>query len=114
MLDTEAAAPPVDASDDAPSGDTPKEMGYTGEFSLTVTKRLEMVKALNKGENGTNVENIAMGDSKAGEPGPKPSGPQPEPIENQFNSSMTATLKALNTPVSRDAARRTCARLRHA
>jgi type II secretory pathway predicted ATPase ExeA len=28
---------------------------------------------------------------------PEKSGPQPEPIENQFNTSMTATLKTLNT-----------------
>jgi hypothetical protein len=29
-------------------------------------------------------------------PPPEKKGPQPEPIENQFNTSMTATLKSLN------------------
>ncbi len=32
----------------------------------------------------------------AAAPPPEKSGPQPEPIENQFNTSMTATLKTLN------------------
>ena len=42
--------------------------------------------------------NIELGNetAAAATPTPQQSGPQPEPIENQFNTSMTATLKTLD------------------
>ena len=73
-----------------------KEMGYTGEFNMSVTRRLEMVNALNEGESAANGENIELGDKKATDQAPKPGSPQPEPVEQQISTSMTATLKALN------------------
>ena len=44
----------------------------------------------------TPAANIELGGEKAAAPTPQNRGPQPEPIENQFNTSMTATLKTLN------------------
>jgi hypothetical protein len=102
MLDTEEVAAPKEEGGAALAGDGQKEMGYTGEFNLSMSKRLEMVKALNKGENGANGkndnngDNIDIGDSKVEDQAPKPKGPQSEPIEEQISTSMTATLKALN------------------
>lgn len=62
-------------------------------------KRLDMVKALNKSTGAAAPESIEMSSGpkqQLTEP-PKPNGPQPEPIENQINTSMTQTLKALSS-----------------
>ena len=46
------------------------------------------------------VANVEPGSAAAPTPAPAAAnrGPQPEPIENQFNTSMTATLETLNSP----------------
>ena len=42
------------------------------------------------------AENVEMGSDDPANSAPTPKGPQPEPIENQINTSMTQTLEALN------------------
>ena len=69
-------------------------MGYTGEFNMSVSKRFDLLKELNKAK--ANGENIELSDEKAIESPPTPSGPQPESIEEQINTSITETLKALS------------------
>ncbi|RLA35912.1 MAG: hypothetical protein DRR15_06270, partial [Gammaproteobacteria bacterium] len=90
---TAAANETIDAK---PAVETnPKDMDASAK------SRLAMVNALNNEipPNSTPVgETIELGEAK-----PKavakpaiPNGPQPEPIENQINTSMTQTLKALS------------------
>ncbi len=90
---TAAANEPIDAK---PAVETnPKDMDASAK------SRMAMINALNNEipANPTPVgETIELGEDKpkATAKPSKPSGPQPEPIENQINTSMTQTLKALS------------------
>ena len=101
-VSTDASKP--DLSEVSDSGH--KELGYTGEFNMSVTNRLKMLGKLNK--DSANCEKIEMGDDKPAEKAPKPKAPQPEPIEQQIKASMTETLQALSStnaplrPVEKD------------
>lgn len=70
------------------------------KLDSSAAQRLEMVRALNKKAgkamppmpDSAGEEIVLGGDDNS----PTSSGPRPEPIENQFGLSMTATLKALS------------------
>lgn len=71
------------------------------DMDASAKSRLAMVNALNNEipANPTPAgETIELGEArpKAAARPAKPNGPQPEPIENQINTSMTQTLKALS------------------
>ena len=79
-----------------PSGDPP----HRGQTYAIAARRLEMVRSLNKNKGPAvnapaPVEIVLGGDAT---PAAKSDdGDTPEPIENQFGTSMTATLEALST-----------------
>lgn len=68
------------------------------DIDSSAARRLEMVRSLNKSRkpipNAMLTEEIVLGSSDSS---PTHSGPAPEPIENQFGTSMTANLKALSS-----------------
>jgi hypothetical protein len=78
-----------------PAGSSPKQQGDTGEFDMTVSKRLEMVKILNQGS--PDLTKIEAGKDKAAEPARKSDESQPQSIEDQMKTEMTATLKTLSS-----------------
>ncbi len=67
------------------------------EIDPSAARRLEMVRSLNKKRpppaNAPTAEDIVLGDA---DQVPVGNAPKPEPIENQFGTSMTANLEALN------------------
>ena len=91
--DTVAAKPAVESS--------PKATAAEVDLDSSAKSQLAMVNALNNGIPTVATpksETIEMGEDKpAAIAQAKPTGPQPEPIENQFNTSMTQTLKALSS-----------------
>jgi hypothetical protein len=72
-----------------------KPNGTDGKFDPTASQRLATVRALN---GGPNVPPPVTGhvSSTSSEPTPPPVTDHPESIEEQINTSMTQTLKALN------------------
>lgn len=94
----------------APQPATPNAQRHVpppGPMDTSAAKRLEMVRSLNKGKmpppvNTMPGEEIILGSA---DDEPTHSGPAPEPIENQFGTSMTANLKALSE-TSMDAMRK--------
>ena len=102
LQDAEVSAAANDAIDSMPAVEaSPKEAPASTEMDASTKNRLAMVNALNNGIPTVSMpksETIELGEEK-----PKASvkqttakGPQPEPIENQINTSMTQTLKALS------------------
>ena len=67
------------------------------EIDPSAARRLDMVRSLNKMRppvtNAPAAENIVLGDA---DQAPVGNEPKPEPIENQFGTSMTANLEALS------------------
>jgi len=108
--ETSAAANDVVATIPAPDS-KPKTEPANTDMDAAAKNRLAMVNALNNGVPTVSMpksETIEMGEDRlAAIKRARPTGPQPEPIENQFNTSMTQTLKALsaanNSPVKADA-----------
>ena len=88
-----AATPAATATPPVPRRPIP---GNT-EIDASAARRLEMVRSLNKKRppmvNAPAAEDIVLGDA---DPVPGGTEPKPEPIENQFGTSMTANLKALS------------------
>ena len=122
MLDTEEQAPPVmletanesasaDASKPESPAKGPKNTGQTGNFEMTMSKRMDMLKALNSGtksdkkakpEKTANsnksaaLEKIELIEDKPAEVAPKANGSQLDSIEQQMETAMTATVKAIS------------------
>jgi type II secretory pathway predicted ATPase ExeA len=74
-----------------------RERGGEAGLDLSASQRLKTVRALNAGQHQPlNEAEDHPRDAVAGEP----SAPEatPEPIEDQINTSLTQTLKALNVP----------------
>ena len=102
LQDSEITAAANDAIDAQPVADpSPKETTTPADMDSAAKNRLAMVNALNNGIPTVSTpksETIELGgdNPKANAAPAKPTGPQPEPIENQINTSMTQTLKALS------------------
>lgn len=90
-----AAAPNMPPAATRPPGQRPATPPK--DIDSSAARRLEMVRSLNKGAKppgGSMVtEDIVLGEVDSS---PTHTGPAPEPIENQFGTSMTANLKALS------------------
>jgi type II secretory pathway predicted ATPase ExeA len=89
MLEPELQPEPEKASKPAAPPAEPEEMAEPGNFNLTMSRRMDMVKELNKAN--AKPEKIEMGKTQPGVKVPKPDKSLPESIEDQ----MTATLKTL-------------------
>jgi hypothetical protein len=78
---------------------------------MTMSKRMDMLKALNKGNKSDKkvkpettaksnksaaLEKIELIEDKPAEVAPKVNGSQPESIEQQMETAMTATVKAIS------------------
>jgi len=90
MIDAKQVADPV-----------PQEAAAPADMDASAKNRLAMVNALNNGVPTVSTpqsETIELGEDKPKSIRKKAklNGPQPEPIENQINTSMTQTLKALS------------------
>jgi general secretion pathway protein A len=101
MLEEADVAPAAnDADSNKPVTNGVATAGKPAEPDESAARRLDMVKALNT-ENGktpaAKAEKIELGSEKPKPVAARPTGPQPEPIENQINTSMTQTLKALSS-----------------
>ena len=90
-----AAPPPAAAAAARPPMPPP---GSKPDIDSSAMRRLAMVRSLNKGKAPAApppmrqpTEEIVLGSEPA-----MPTGPKPEPIEDQFGTSMTANLKALS------------------
>jgi len=96
LQNSDITAAAIETIDAKPAVETnPKDIDPSAK------NRLAMVNALNNEipANPTPVgETIELGEDKpkTAVKLTKPNGPQPEPIENQINTSMTQTLKALS------------------
>jgi general secretion pathway protein A len=93
---------PAAANDGSATAKAAVPVVKAGKVDESAAKRLNMVKALKNGNGSASapvVEKIEMSSGKpnATPPPKKMTGPQPEPIENQINTSMTQTLKALSS-----------------
>lgn len=106
LEEAEIPTAPNDAATGTENNET-RNPAAPAKLDEAAAQRLDMVKALNKGANIDlpAAEEIEISSSK---PAPsqvtkKPTGPQPEPIENQINTSMTQTLKALSSAQVRKA-----------
>ena len=101
MLEESVIAPAAnDGQSEKPLPNGVAPAGNPAKLDQTATKRLDAVKAPNNGNGkapAAKVEEIELGGAKAEPVAPKPTGPQPEPIENQINTSMTQTLQALSS-----------------
>jgi len=82
-----------------------KDQGQAGNFDMTLSRRINMLKELNSGpksvkgakpEKGAKLEKIDLGQTQPVAPAPKPNGFQPESIEQQMQTAMTATVKAIS------------------
>ena len=96
---TAAANGTIDAKQVADT--SPKDATEPADMDPSAKNRLAMVNALNNEVPTVSIpksETIELGsdDRKVAAAPAKPNGPQPEPIENQINTSMTQTLKALS------------------
>ncbi len=93
-----ASSQPTAAAESGPSQPPPKTTFGKPDIDSSAARRLEMVRSLNQNKQPTNGQGpveIVLG----GDDAPKPQaggGEKPEPIENQFGTSMTATLEALS------------------
>jgi hypothetical protein len=122
MLDTEEQASPVmletanesasaDASKPESPAKGPKNTGQTGNFEMTMSKRMDMLKALNSGTKSDKkakpektaksnksaaLEKIELIEDKPAEVAPKTNGSQPESIEQQMDTAMTGMVQALS------------------
>jgi hypothetical protein len=122
MLETEEQASPVklEISNESESADAskpespakdPKNTGQTGNFDMTMSKRMDMLKALNSGKKSDKkaqpektaksnksaaVQKIELVEDKPAEVASKVNGSQPESIEQQMETAMTATVKAIS------------------
>ncbi len=102
LQDSEITAAANDAIDAKPVADSSsKETTTPADMDSAAKNRLAMVNALNNGIPTVSTpksETIELGgDNPNANAAPaKLTGPQPEPIENQINTSMTQTLKALS------------------
>ena len=69
-----------------------------GEAALneSVAMRIDMLNAMKSKVGNSPAEVVELGEDAPKNTRPKARGPQPEPIENQINTSITQTLKALN------------------
>jgi len=69
-----------------------------GEAALneSVAMRIDMLNAMKSKVGDSPAEVVELGEDASKNTRPKARGPQPEPIENQINTSITQTLKALN------------------
>jgi type II secretory pathway predicted ATPase ExeA len=69
-----------------------------GEAALneSVAMRIDMLNAMKSKVGDSPAEVVELGEDAPTNTRPKARGPQPEPIENQINTSITQTLKALN------------------
>lgn len=94
--------PPATNPAVAPPTASPTMPPTRPDIDSSAARRLEMVRSLNQSKAPKTAppslppekpEEIVLGDQDSS---PTYSGPQPEPIENQFGTSMTATLKALS------------------
>ena len=94
---TTASPQPNIAANGSAARQTP-EPGSLPDLDSSAARRLEMVRSLN-GKTGPVVpppntaEEIVLGEAA---PTPQHDGPSPDPIEDQFGTSMTANLKALS------------------
>jgi hypothetical protein len=85
-------------------------MGQTGNFEMTVIERIDMVNLLksasksekkaNSGkgatsEKGAALEKIEPVEDQPAKPAPKANGSQPDSIEQQMQTAMTATVKEI-------------------
>ena len=61
----------------------------------SVSLRIDMLNAM-KANAAAVTENVELGADRPVRDPSRPRGPQPEPIENQINTSITQTLEALN------------------
>ena len=68
------------------------------ELRESQAMRMDMLKALKDGVGNLPTEKIELGRNTAAKAPPAPKGPQPEPIENQIDTSITQTLKSLKLP----------------
>ena len=101
LADAEVPQAANDASDNNALKNAAAPAVKPGKIDESAAKRLDMVNALNNGKgkvSGPAVEEIEISTGSPNEKveAPKTTGPQPEPIENQINTSMTQTLKALS------------------
>lgn len=104
LEDAEVAPAANDASSKKPVANGAPPVRKPAEVDESAAKRLDMVKSLNDGNGkapAPKVEKIELGSAKQAPAVARPSGPQPEPIENQINTSMTQTLKALSSAQAR-------------
>jgi len=80
-----------DAAEELPASNDPGETPLRNSMAL----RIDMLQAMKNSGNQRPSENIELSShSREVEPRKRP-GPQPEPIENQINTSITQTLEAL-------------------
>ena len=73
------------------------ETGAGGGLDLSATQRLATVRALNADKAPKADAPVPPGATTDGANGAAPNAQQPQPIEDQINTSMTQTLKALGT-----------------
>ena len=102
LQESEITAAANDTIDAKPVVDTKsKDASAPADMDASAKNRMAMVNAMNNGIPTVSTpksETIELGsdNGKAAAVPAKPNGPQPEPIENQINTSMTQTLKALS------------------
>jgi len=79
-----------------------KDQNQNGNFDMTMSRRFDMVKVLNSGAKSkpaakprqdVKLEKLELADDK---PTPKPNGSQPESIEQQMQTAITVTVKAIS------------------
>lgn len=98
-----AAAPEKDPSlllelvEDTKAGEANEPPAHDKEVQMSTTRRLDLIKQLNSGNAD---ENIEMGETNGPKAVPKKSNDSLQTLEDQLQSAMTATVKALEDPES--------------
>ncbi len=70
-------------------------LGSDTDIQMSTTRRFDLIKQLNSGSNS--FEEIALGDTHGSKATPKKDGAGPGSLEEQFQTEMTATLKAIDS-----------------
>jgi len=111
VLETANESASTDASKPESPAKDPKTTGQTGNFEMTMSKRMDMLKALNSGTKSDKkakpektaksnksaaLEKIELIEDKPAEVAPKTNGSQPESIEQQMDTAMTGMVQALS------------------
>jgi hypothetical protein len=80
--------------EDTLAGEAQDPLASDKDIQLSTTRRFDLIKQLNSGEN---TENVEMGDTHGPKAAPTKKDDGPDSLEDQLQTAMTATLKAIDS-----------------